>query len=415
MYWEHPDENDGLLAIGQVLEETASGPERFHRLDQIFNYWKNRIEIQTERSSTELPVFLTAAAFSPVISSPEWRPFPVAALMIPEIMVVRREGESTGCVNLLIDSENQSRDQYLMQLKAAESRLRTMISGTQPLTGRSAVGEVSLNGSRDEWIDTVRQGIRAIDRHQLEKVVLATRSDIEFPTPPSVPEILSDMRNNYPSCLLFAQHNLSGGTFFGASPEWLARIRDDVITCDALAGSAARDPDSGKDSALGYALLESKKNRSEHQFVVEYLERSLKSLVREFTHSDRPVLQKLQNVQHLHTPVTGELKADVTPFQVLHRVHPTPSVGGIPSDRAMELIAELEGFDRGYFAGILGWLNTSGDGDFAVGLRSGLIHENRIRIYAGAGIVSDSDPEEEYREIQLKLQPIVKTVTAPDK
>ncbi len=187
-------------------------------------------------------------------------------------------------------------------------------------------------------------------------------------------------------------------------------MHGDTVYCDALAGTTSRSEDSVRDRQLGETLLHDHKNRSEHQYVVNYIREILEKIATDISINDTPRLQKLKNVQHLYTPFRAMLNESISPFEILDRLHPTPAVGGIPTPEAMQFIRKVEDYDRGYFSGLLGWYSPGNSMDVVVGLRSGLLSAETLWLYAGAGLVEDSDPAEEYDEVQLKLEPILSAI-----
>ena len=192
--------------------------------------------------------------------------------------------------------------------------------------------------------------------------------------------------------------------FVGATPEQLVQAQDGQIRTMALAGSAARGASEEEDVQLGMELLESEKNNAEHALVVAMVHEALMTHCTEVHVAAGPHLLKLKNVQHLQTPIIGELIPGRCILDVMANLHPTPAVGGFPRQAALEAIRSTEQLDRGWYAGPLGWIGVSGHGEFAVALRSGLINDSKATLFAGCGIVANSDPQSEYAESCLKLQ-----------
>lgn len=175
----------------------------------------------------------------------------------------------------------------------------------------------------------------------------------------------------------------------------------------ALAGSVARGTDSKEDATFAAALLASEKDREEHAVVVDMLRTSLAPIAEQLTVASAPVVLPLRHVQHLATPITGTLRDDAGLLALAERLHPTPAVGGAPRDVALALITEHEGFDRGWYAGPIGWLGADGDGELLVALRCGLVAGSEATFFAGCGIVADSDPAREWAESRLKLRTMI--------
>ena len=184
-----------------------------------------------------------------------------------------------------------------------------------------------------------------------------------------------------------------------------------MLRTAALAGSAPRGATPEEDARLGQGLLASAKDRGEHAIVVRALTDGLEGICDELTMPAEPALLSVANIHHLHTPVSGRLGPGKTLLDAVERLHPTPAVGGWPRAAALRFIREQEGLDRGWYAAPLGWLDRHGAGEFAVGLRSALLEGSTAALFAGCGIVGDSDPAEEYAESRLKLRPMLAALT----
>jgi isochorismate synthase len=192
-------------------------------------------------------------------------------------------------------------------------------------------------------------------------------------------------------------------TFLGATPERLVALRGREFTTMAMAGSTPRGGDEEQDLELAAALLDSDKEREEHAVVVSMLREALRPLAEELVIPHAPRVVPLRHVQHLVTPVSGRLRADADVLSLVARLHPTPAVGGMPRSLALELIAEEETHERGWYAGPVGWVDRDGNGEFVVGLRSGVVKRDEVTLFAGCGIVADSDPQREWDESSTKL------------
>lgn len=180
---------------------------------------------------------------------------------------------------------------------------------------------------------------------------------------------------------------------------------------EGLAGSTSRGRSAIEDELLANDLLMSSKDREEHQFVVKAIQENLEPLSEKIDHPTNPQIKKLKNVQHLFTPISASIKKGVQIHDLIRELHPTPAVGGFPREDAVSHIHEIEQLDRGWYAAPIGWFNLNGCGEFAVAIRSALLHENRATLYAGCGIVSDSDPEKEWKETLLKFKPMMDSLT----
>jgi menaquinone-specific isochorismate synthase len=215
------------------------------------------------------------------------------------------------------------------------------------------------------------------------------------------------LRQRHADCHIFSTANGNGQVFLGASPERLLRIRDRTLYTEAIAGSAPRGTTAAEDEQLGQTLSSSLKELHEHQLVVNFISQQLTQLGLEPQRSPFPRLLKLLNIQHLHTPIHANLTPELNALEVLALLHPTPAVAGVPQAPACALIQQQESFQRSLYAAPLGWINHRGDSEFIVGIRSALLDGSVSRLYAGAGIVRGSHPDQEMSEIELKLQTLL--------
>jgi menaquinone-specific isochorismate synthase len=267
--------------------------------------------------------------------------------------------------------------------------------------------------SHRDWKDTVAEAVSVLRRGDLDKVVLARRIDITANRDFVVSDVLERLAALYPSCMVFSM-----GGFLGASPELLISRVGDRVESHPLAGTVARSGDLHGDEALIARLMASPKARHEHQVVVDVLRRALEPLCRDLDVPEQPTVLGLRNVSHLGTHITARLAPQgqgplPSALELVSRLHPTPAVGGTPTAAAIEYLQKAEGFDRGFYAGPVGWVDARGDGAWAVGIRCAEVEGPTARLYAGNGIVAGSDPSEELAETQLKLQALLAALVRP--
>ncbi|MEM9165344.1 MAG: isochorismate synthase, partial [Cyanobacteria bacterium P01_F01_bin.4] len=232
--------------------------------------------------------------------------------------------------------------------------------------------------------------------------------------PFNIPESLRVLGEIYGDCCIFSIGNGRGPVFLGASPERLLSIQSSenqrLLTTDALAGSAERGEDTTGDQDIAQRLLDNPKERYEHQIVVDFILKQLKQFGLEPVSTSVPQLLRLANIQHLHTPIQAQLPQDLPALALVQSLHPTPAVAGLPRPTASQLIQTTESFDRALYASPLGWIDANGNSEFIVGIRSALIDQCRARLFAGAGIMAQSDPGRELAEVKLKLQALLGTL-----
>ena len=239
--------------------------------------------------------------------------------------------------------------------------------------------------------------------------MLALRVRCQSPTRHDVAATLTALADRYDGCFVFG-YQLGDASWVGASPELLVSLEKGRVRALSLAGTSARGESIDEDDELGGALIASAKERSEHDLVVRATREALSSLCRDLSVPDSPRLLRMAGIQHLQTPIEGTAAPGVDLLDALLTMHPTPAVGGSPREPALEAIARLEGMDRGWYAGPIGWMDMNGEGAFAVALRSALLRDREALLYAGAGIVAGSDPDRELAEAELKLHPLLEAL-----
>ena len=334
------------------------------------------------------------------------------SLVVPRVVVGRRDGEAW------ITSIARPGDGPSAARLAGKMAADALGGFTDP---RPAPSQFTLTSvmDHDAWGELVAGAVARIDDGALGKVVLARRIDVTANRPFVTSEVLSRLLALYPACMVF---RVDG--FLGASPELLIERRGAHVASHPLAGTIGRSGDLATDEALIAGLLASPKERREHAYVIEGLRRTLGPVCDSLDVPDKPTVLELRNVSHLATRLSGVLSAVPdrpghpglcvpSALQLVARVHPTPAVGGTPTDEAVAYIGEVEGFDRGRYAGPVGWMDAHGDGSWAIGLRSADVDGDHASIYAGAGVVAGSQPGKELEETQLKLQALLAALVRP--
>lgn len=409
-YWEKPSEQFAIAAGKELLQLSASGKQRFQEISHQIGTVR---EATAEFSTTSLPysglMFLGGFSFFDTVRNADWASFKPALFSIPKWAIIR-DGEAhylTLFENL--DSFNSADELHRHLIKKVETieRSISIIPSTIVESG-SAVdfGRGENQSDLAHWRASIRRAKEWIDQDKFKKIVLARHRVCSVLKKASPTGIIDKLRQEYQSCYNFLIHRPENATFLGSTPERLASFRNHSLRTEALAGSIQRGETASEDALFERNLSDSAKDQHEHNFVVQDIEQRLQP----FANIDRenePEIRKLANVQHLYTPIRATLKRDVDIFSIVEELHPTPAVGGYPWKNAAPFLKKLEDFERGWYAGPVGWLNGKHSGEFAVGIRSGLLTESEAHFYAGCGIVSDSDADEEWKETNLKFQPMM--------
>jgi isochorismate synthase len=263
--------------------------------------------------------------------------------------------------------------------------------------------------SREDWVGAVRATLERVREGAMSKAVLARSVDLELGRQPDPIAILEALRAAYPGCYRFLVADGEGAVFLGASPERLVRLVAGEILTEAVAGTIRRGA-GGDDESLARSLAQSTKDRNEHETVLRHLLETLRPDCAEIHAPAEPGVMLLPHLLHLRTSVRGRARGNPNVIEILSRLHPTPAVAGMEREEALAWIRSRERMSRGWYAGPVGWVNSRGEGDFAVGIRSVAIRGSRARVFAGAGIVPGSDPDREWEETEIKMRGILDAV-----
>lgn len=311
-----------------------------------------------------------------------------SVLVLPEIVIGHRNGRSW------ITTVGPARTLPTAAVPARRSAARS--------PGTVAFADGARSGA--EWELVVAEAVRRIGRGELEKVVLARDLVAEAPQSIDPRWPLTRLAERYPRCWTFSVDGL-----IGATPEMLVRLERGLVTSRVLAGTIRRSGDDAHDLALAASLARSSKDLEEHEYAVRSVAHALEPYCSSMNVPETPFVLHLPNVMHLATDVNGVAADGASSLALADALHPTAAVCGTPTDAARTAIRELEGMDRGRYAGPVGWIDAAGDGEWGIALRCAQIdrhHPERMRLFAGCGIVAGSDPEAELAESAAKLVPM---------
>lgn len=409
-FWTRDVDARALVGVGYATTIETTGAGRV--ADAAVSWRALRQDAIIEKVGEKLPLYTSGpvllGGFTFDTLTPRtslWDGFPDGLLILPYLLFHSDEDRAALTINTMIDASDVCEgraDALIADLR----RLDLFKEEVQPPQDVSTVNdELSMQDLLpvEQWKCQVERAVERIRDGEFEKVVLARGVRVMQAESFDIDATLQRLRQTYPSAYVFAIQR--GERYFvGATPERLVCSEDGQIQTMALAGSAPRGLTAEEDQHLGAELLNSTKNQGEHQFVVTTIYDALSSLCSRVWVADAPRLLKLKNIQHLETPIMGNLLPGHSILETIEDLHPTPAVGGYPRLPALAALREDEHLDRGWYAGPVGWIGTGGNGEFAVALRSGLVEGNQATLFAGCGIVADSDPESEYQESCLKLQ-----------
>lgn len=399
------DETTTIVASGETATITAGGNERFATVRSDAQDLFEGLAVPGSGHEDARPRLFGGFAFHEDHRNqgPDatWHGYPGARFVLPAIQLTMGAG---GTWLTAAATGPNPETQAESRLDAWEDRL-TALPAFEP-QAHSGVRDTRPTPSKEGWREQVLEATDNIRSGDLRKVVLAQSLAVDLDRPVDVPGALGRLSETYPGCFRFLFEPATGSTFFGATPERLVTLDGETVRTEALAGSTGRGDTPEEDEWLADQLRESSKDGHEHRLVVEAILDQLQPFAGDIRTGARTV-RRLDTVQHLQTPIRADLARDAHVLSLVEALHPTPAVGGLPPNAALETIRETEAFDRGWYASPVGWLDADGNGTFAVALRSGLATERTATLFAGAGIVADSDPDEEYDELLLKYGPML--------
>ena len=378
----------GLVGWGRAASYAASGPDRFAAAGA---WWKALTQRCVVRDDVRLPgtgpVAFGSFSFEP--DSPAG-----SALVVPETVVGHRDGR------------------WWVTTIGVDGHLppppRLAVAAPRPAPGQVTFSDGAL--SPVQWAGAVARAVARIAAGDLDKVVLARDLLAHAAAPVDPRRLLSVLAERYDTTWVFAVDGL-----VGATPEMLVRLEKGLVTSRVLAGTIRRTGDDAKDLALAGSLARSSKDLEEHEYAVRSVADALAPHCSSMNVPESPFVLHLANVMHLATDVAGVLRDRTGSLGLAASLHPSAAVCGTPTQAAARLIGELEGMDRGRYAGPVGWMDAAGDGDWGIALRCGAVDPGdprRVRLFAGCGIVAGSDPEAELAEANAKLVPMRDALTA---
>ncbi len=404
-YTGKANENMSFAGIGSVMDVEHNGIQRVtdssNSIQDLHSSFYNNFN---DEDLTSVPLFVGGMKFSPEEKDTLWEMYSDSDWFIPKYLFLRLDDRYFLITNFYC--ERISPAEILDDYKEALNKY--CVSTVIP-----EFYEVSIVESNNEdvnekirWTQQVNNALKKIRAGEFQKIVLSRQVIFKLGGEPNLYLLLKQLERDYPKCYIFA-FKKGDSVFFGASPEKLAKVSNGWVEADALAGSISRGNTPEEDLKLEAELLNSEKNLKEQKAVVEFIRDSFSSFSEEIIYNEKPQIRKLANIQHLWTPIKARLKTNSSIFSILKDIHPTPAICGVPWTNALVSIKKMENHSRGLFAGMVGWFNFDNEGEFAVAIRSAILKADHVHAFAGCGIVEGSDPESEFEETELKLQPIL--------
>ncbi|UII55315.1 isochorismate synthase [Cytobacillus spongiae] len=404
-FWKDPSDETTIIGIGickQIQSDQAS--DRFFHVEEE---WARLNKDSLVDNSFQLngtgPTMFGGFSFDPLKERTElWSKFSHTLFHVPKYMLTHVNGQSYLTTNVICTKHDDA-----SLFEKIEAERRTLLTNVElPINQEVPMIKEAVEIEPSEWKDTVSSIVKGLKTGPIKKVVLARELRLQFNHEFDIESVLQKLYEEQRQSYIFAFES-NGDCFLGASPERLVKKNGDEVFSTCLAGSTPRGKNKEDDELLGEQLLSDQKNLVEHQYVVDMIKTAMKDECIEVHLPDQPQLMKMRDIQHLYTPVTGKTQNDTSLLRLVKRLHPTPALGGLPRMEALEKIREVEQLDRGYYAAPLGWIDYQGNGEYAVAIRSALIQKTEASLFAGCGVVEDSNAESEYLETKIKFRPML--------
>ena len=401
--FEQPDRGGAALAaLGCVRRLAGGGEGRFERVAAAWRELAGAAEADPPDGPAGAGLVAVGAfAFADDGgAAPHWAGFEAADLIVPEVALARR-GEDVRLTLAVLAAPDDVPEELVARL---ERRARELRADPLPLLDPAPAGRfrIASVAPPEHYEAAVARAVERIRAGDFEKIVLAREVAVHAPTDHDAAAVFGVLRAAFASCYVFCAGR-GGAAFIAASPELLVRREGLRASTVALAGSTRRSADPAVDDHLGEQLMRSEKDREEQAIVTRRIARALRPHAVWVAAPDEPTIVKVANIQHLATPIRAQLTQPRSAIELAGLLHPTPAVGGEPHAAAAPRIPALEGIDRGWYAGPVGWTDANEDGEFCVALRCALLRGREARLYAGVGVVRDSDPAAELAETEVKL------------
>jgi salicylate biosynthesis isochorismate synthase len=400
--FEQPDRDGAALAaLGSVHAIRSSGPKRFEAAAAAWRELAGAAEADVPDGPAGAGLVAVGGfAFADAGGAARhWRGFATGDLTVPEIALARRGGD----VRLTLAAALSADDVPEQVVERLAARVGELSAAPLPMLDPAPAGrfEIASIAPPEHFEAAIARAVERIRAGDFEKLVLAREVAVHAPGPHDAAAVFGVLRAAFESCYVFCAGR-GDAAFIAASPELLIRREGQRASTVALAGSIGRSADPAVDDHLGEQLRLSAKDREEHLIVARRIARALRRHSVWVTAPEEPAIVKVANIQHLATPIRAQLAHPRSAVELAGLLHPTPAVGAEPADAASQIPA-FEGFDRGWYAGPVGWTDANEDGEFCVALRCALLRGSEARLYSGVGVVRDSDPAAELAETEVKL------------
>jgi len=395
IYWARPDDNYRAVGLGWIFYQEESGSQRFSLLQKAY---------QNYCSSWGQPpfAFMAYSFDSDDLMSDEWEDFANAFVCVPRLLIEQTSEKQTITFNFELKIDLEPQFDWIRQL--LEQWLENDVEASRVTVDTDL--ERKEDSSKSAWLQKSAEALDLIRQHQFRKLVMSYRKEIRIIPSFNPDTLLSRLIERYPSCTIISYVD-GDKQFVAATPERLLSLKSGNLQSDAIGGTLSEDEAKqcsyliNKNSKYNAKLLD------EHAIIVEDICHNLSSICDTLSLSTAPQLKKLHNIYHLETTISGRLRSEQSVISLIAQLHPTPAIAGYPSSESVDWLRNNEKHSRGWYAGAFGFMHGEQNGEVSVLLRCALIKQEKMYIYAGAGLVSESDIEKEWQEIELKMNTIL--------
>ena len=397
-YWHRPDEEYSAIGLGKFFYRTAQGGDRYKQLQQYYQQYCQQWQVP--------PIACVAFAFdNDDEMSSEWSAFPNALLFVPRLLIETIQGNTTITFNVEAGAEFQPQIDEVLQL--LETLSDNPAADIAQMGGYACTtDDADNNENKRNWSEVAEKAIDAISKKYFRKLVVSRKHTCEINSPINTRNLLSALADRYPGCTIISYVE-DGLQFISVTPERLLSLDAGCLQSDAIGGTLAEDEVALYTDVTDPQSVTATKLKEEHDIIVEEICRRLEPLCEPLKVPPVPNLKKLHNIYHLETPVSGKLRSKQTVLSLMEQLHPTPAIAGFPSIESVKWIRDNEKHRRGWYAGAFGLMHGDQSGEVSVLLRCALFGQTEVNVYAGAGLVAESDVDLEWQETELKMKAIL--------
>lgn len=400
-FWQNSAADFSIVGIGTAYTIVAE-EDRFINLEKEWTSLKESALVHDPFQQVGTGLMAVGGMdFDPLQKKTAlWEKYPTSELIIPEMVVVRHHD------NYYVTYQwNVTADTNVADIVRGQKSLQAFLQPKEmkPYAGQKILAQEEI--APEAWKQSVQKAVDAIKNDEAKKIVLAREMRLKLNQHANIAWMIQQLIDTQPNSYVFAFEQ-GDNCFIGATPERLVQVEKEALLSTCLAGTSPRGRTEAEDKQLANDLWNDPKNREEHDYVVQMIRGSIEDDCTDITIPNEPSVMTLRNLQHLYTPVTATLKGNGSVLPIVEKLHPTPALGGLPNEAALKFIREEEVMDRGWYGAPVGWMDSNENSEFAVAIRSGLVQGDEISLFAGCGVMRDSDPQMEYEETAVKFLPM---------